>query len=148
MLVPDSWKEYREFLGTPVVLVGPYENSVRPVIQVTPLLAKAEKDGTENKAELETKYKTIKTDYVKRLHGEIVGFDDYEKTSWSGVKDVYSMGVTFKTDGVKVSEKSYYVLCPNDALIHIHTSVQESQMKKYSKEVESIVKSFQCGGKL
>lgn len=146
MDLPKDWVAQKDLLGMPLVIYSPLKENGRVTISVTPT---GIEDAGLDRVNLEKgwpQYKEGRLNWLKRVGGRTDIIFPYLNENWSHVKNVHHVGHRYYLSDVHYTEHSYYLECDNQAF-HIKSLYRYEEYKNQEKQIEEVVKSFECKNK-
>jgi hypothetical protein len=141
--VPAGWQALPDYLGVPLMLMGPPVGNGRPVISLTPT---GKSYATLKPDELDRNqrdYRTGREAWLARKGGRSLAYAPF-RSEKVGSTEFNSIGYRYRlAGGEEYVESSLYVVCKGK-LFHLSTLVRGSHESHYSDPVERVIRSFGC----
>ena len=143
--LPTNWISTEDLFGIPLTFLGPEDSDGRAVVLVSPLRVPEWKFTPAMQDQFYTEYQAGRKASAEAEGRVIESFDPLMSETWKSGAQAYCMGYRSGFLNQTFIERSCYVFC-HDFLYHIKSLIRGSQETKYGKTVESVTKSFGCGG--
>ncbi len=143
--VPAQWQALPDYLGVPLMMMGPELGGGRPVISLTPT---GKSYPTLKPNELDRNqgdYRDGREAWLSRRGGRSLAYLPFrsEKIGTSEFNSIgyrYVLGPDLKNEYV---EASVYVVC-RGKLYHLSTLMRAAHENQYSTQIDRVVRSFAC----
>ena len=141
--LPAGWQASKNLFGIPLTLLGPSDSGGRPIVSFTPTgindLKFDQKSLEQNYAE----YKSGREAWLNSKSGKSLEYFPYITDKRNDGVEWHRVGYSYELSEVKFLEYSYYILCGGQ-LFNAKTLLRQGHEKKYIKDTEEIIRSFEC----
>lgn len=145
--VPGGWTPIKDFMGMPLVLVGPSKEKDAPKATILFSAPGKNEGAVIDPAKLDDsqdEYQAGRIDWVNTHFGSIYSFIPYKKVVLPSGAEAHVIGVNYKLGDDVYQEKSYTVVCKTE-IYFLKSIVPQNQLATQAATVEKTIQSFGCG---
>lgn len=140
--VPTKWTTITKEIATPLKLIGPQKEGLRPVITVTPMKLGSKKLSFDDNKNAETSYKRSRMQWLQKFGAKVIEF--YPSKRFKAKKnEYYQFSYAYEFNNQNYMEKSYYVKCKKH-VYHLKSVVPLKDSEFWKTTTNSIIESFDC----
>ncbi len=144
---PSEWKVHKNFLGFPLLLLGPIVKKSRISIGITPTDIKDFSYKVNEFRDSKKTYQKNAEKWISNKEGKIHEFFSYKKEKWKHAENIHHYGFRYSLGPTSFIEHSYYAHCQGQLFL-IKVLYREKIFKKSEPEISSILESFNCQPKV
>lgn len=142
--VPEGWQTAQDLFGSPLTVLGPFEEDRRPVFSVVAVEEFSPKFQMDPKKE-EVSYRKGREEWLSKFNGaaRYISTIPYKKISNPSIKDGFGIGYRYMLEETMYVENTYYVVCKNHTY-NLKTLMTSDQEAASAKTFEKMIASFSC----
>jgi hypothetical protein len=141
--IPDNWQSAENLYSAPLTLLGPEQNSIRPVITIFPSGKPAGDMDMVQAGKDESVYRKGRREFIDSVQGELVDFIPIQKENWQADVKGYSVGVRYRVDDSDWVSRSYYISCKSRFFL-VKSLIPSQTDYRIEPVAQQILRSFEC----